>query len=94
MGFLWYAIASAIPTGQLTFWTGPLFDVTESVSGTVSLCIALRYGGSRSELWSNLPRERGPRKPRRTWTNDLRSCTMHVDSIKSFICQTNAHKLL
>jgi len=24
----------------------------------------------------------------------MRSCTVHVDSIKSFICPTNAHKLL
>jgi len=24
----------------------------------------------------------------------LRNCTVHVDSIKSFICPTNAHKLL
>jgi len=26
--------------------------------------------------------------------DDLRSCTVYVDSIKSFICPTNAHKLL
>ena len=25
---------------------------------------------------------------------ELHSCTVHVDSIKSFICPTNAHKLL
>jgi hypothetical protein len=26
--------------------------------------------------------------------DSLRSCTLHVDSIKSFICPTYAHKLL
>ena len=25
---------------------------------------------------------------------DLRGCTGHVDSVKSFICPTNVHKLL
>ena len=27
-------------------------------------------------------------------SSSLNSCTVHVDSIKSFICPTNAHKLL
>ena len=33
---------------------------------------------------------------RNYWTdyNKLHSCTVHFDSIKSFICPTSAHKLL
>jgi len=31
---------------------------------------------------------------RNNFSVNLRSCTVHVDSAKSFICPTNAHKLL
>ena len=41
---MWYAIAGVIATGQLTYWTGLLFDVAKNVSVTASLCVALRYG--------------------------------------------------
>jgi len=94
VGFLWYAVAGVITTGQLTYWTGPLFDVAKKCFGNRISMRRIEMWGSRSELWSNLPRERGPRRPRRTWDNNVRSCTVHVDSIKFFICPTNAHKLL
>ena len=58
-------------TANLLDWVHCLV-FQKNVLGTASLCVAFELWGARSELWSNLPKERRPRKPRPAWDDDIK----------------------